>query len=177
MCHKYRDDSIARPPTHVFARHARDDPLTPPRLNVMSTMKAWTCAGYGADGNPGDAIAKLEMSEVAIPAPGAGQVQVKISHAAVNPIDWKLFSGGLHGICPCTFPYIPGFDVSGTISAVGEGERCSPPLRDLGGCVFFRDACVTRSAKKAFPIDLRVPRPLAGEHLPALVIPALRPNL
>ena len=77
MCHKYRDDLIARPPTHVFARHARDDPLTPPRLNVMSTMKAWTCAGYGADGNPGDAIAKLEMSEVAIPRawrrPGAGE--------------------------------------------------------------------------------------------------------
>ena len=139
-------------------------------------MKAWTCAGYRADGNPGDAIAKLELSEVAIPAPGAGQVQVKISHAAVNPIDWKLFSGGLHGICPCTFPYIPGFDVSGTISAVGEGDRCSPPLRGLGGCVFFRDVCVTRSAKKAIPIDLRVPRPLASEHIPALVIPALRPE-
>ena len=100
-------------------------------------MKAWTCAGYGADGNPGDAIAKLELSEVAIPAPGAGQVQVKISHAAVNPIDWKLFSGGLHGICPCTFPYIPGFDVSGTISAVGEGERCSPPPPRSGRLRFF----------------------------------------
>ena len=50
------------------------------------------------------------------------------------------------------------------------------PLRDLGGCVFFRDVCVTRSAKKAILIDLRVPRPLASEHLPALVIPALRPE-
>jgi NADPH:quinone reductase-like Zn-dependent oxidoreductase len=86
----------------------------------MTTMKAWTCAGYGADGDPSDAIAKLELSEIAIPTPVAGQVQVKISHAAVNPIDWKLFSGGLHGICPCTFPYVPGFDVAGTVSAVGE---------------------------------------------------------
>jgi NADPH:quinone reductase-like Zn-dependent oxidoreductase len=52
-------------------------------------------------------------------------VQIKVSHAAVNPIDWKLFEGGFHGIMPVTHPYIPGFDLADTASAVGEGREAS----------------------------------------------------
>lgn len=85
-------------------------------------MKAWRSHAYGAEGNPADAIEKLVCEDVPIPTAGAGQIQVKVSHAAVNPIDWKLFSGGLHGIAPCAHPYIPGFDIAGTVSAVGEGK-------------------------------------------------------
>ena len=85
-------------------------------------MKAWRSHGYGAEGNPADAIEKLKCEEVSVPVSGAGQIQVKVSHAAINPIDWKLFSGGLHGIVPCAHPYVPGFDIAGTVSAVGEGE-------------------------------------------------------
>ena len=84
-------------------------------------MKAWRTHAYGAEGNPADAIAKLVLEEVPIPTAGVGEIQVKVSHAAVNPIDWKLFSGGLHGVAPCAHPYIPGFDIAGTVSAVGEG--------------------------------------------------------
>ena len=86
-------------------------------------MKAWRSHGYGAEGNPADAIEKLACEEVPAPTAGPGQIQVKVSHAAVNPIDWKLFSGGLHGIVPCTHPYVPGFDIAGTVSAVGEGTH------------------------------------------------------
>ena len=88
-------------------------------------MKAWRSHGYGAEGNPADAIEKLKCEEAPVPTAGAGQIQVKVSHAAVNPIDWKLFSGGLHGIVPCAHPYVPGFDIAGTVSAVGEGK---PPF-------------------------------------------------
>ena len=81
---------------------------------------------------------------------------VKVAYAGVNPIDWKLFSGGLDGICPCQFPYTPGFDVSGTISAVGEGvtgfavgdevagdiglvESCSDPPAEFGPAGAFAE--------------------------------------
>ena len=87
----------------------------------MPTMKAWQASAYGADGNPADTIANLKLADVEIPPAGAGQIQVKVSLAAINPIDWKLFSGGLHGIVPCTFPYVPGFDITGEVTAVGEG--------------------------------------------------------
>ena len=139
-------------------------------------MKAWTCAAYGADGNPGDAIAKLELSEIAIPAPGAGQVQVKISHAAVNPIDWKLFSGGLHGICPCTFPYVPGFDVAGTVSAVGEDERRTSPPRS--GSVVMFSMTFTRvhpKREKEFRSTTAPPAPPAN-ILPPVLTPPFAPN-
>jgi len=85
-------------------------------------MQAWTAPCYGTNGNPADTIEKMQLCTVPVPEPKAGQVQVKVNTASVNPIDWKLFSGGLHGVAPIeTFPYVPGFDVSGTISAVGEG--------------------------------------------------------
>ena len=57
-----------------------------------------------------------------MPTPGAGQIQVKVEYASVNPIDWKIFSGAIHGIVPCAMPYTPGFDIAGTVSAVGEGK-------------------------------------------------------
>lgn len=88
-------------------------------------MKAWISSSYGKDGNPSDAVDKLEIQEVPIPEPGEGQVLVKISHAAINPIDWKLFSGGFHAIVPCTHPYSPGFDFSGTIVKLGPAAPSS----------------------------------------------------
>jgi hypothetical protein len=88
-------------------------------------MKAWRLTGYGMGGDPADAIAnelKLDAA-VPVPLPGAGQIQVKVEYASVNPIDWKIFSGAIHGVAPCVMPYTPGFDVAGTVSAVGEGRR------------------------------------------------------
>lgn len=88
---------------------------------VPSEMKAWRAHAYGAEGNPADTIEKLTLDTIPVPALKKGQVLIKVEMAAVNPIDWKLFSGGLDGICPVTFPYVPGFDVAGTIAQLGEG--------------------------------------------------------
>ena len=48
--------------------------------------------------------------------------------------DWKLFSGGLHGIVPVTFPYVPGFDISGK-----AGEVLGPSYVSL---VLFMESCM-----------------------------------
>ena len=87
---------------------------------MASTMKAWRTYKYNEDVPAAIGALKLE-TDVPVPTPGAGEVRVKVLHAAVNPIDWKLFSGGYHSMCPATFPYVPGFDLSGTVDAVGEG--------------------------------------------------------
>jgi len=158
-------------------RCAFTQPRTPPRVSRlpqsainMPTMKAWQASAYGAEGNPADTIANLKLADVEIPSAGAGQIQVKVSHAALNPIDWKLFSGGLHGICPCTFPYVPGFDILGEVTAVGEGAYLRQHARRASGrscrsqkdhettdvaCVFVRDTLANRhdrgfSRKRSF---------------------------
>ena len=85
-------------------------------------MQAWQATAYGAEGNPADTISKLVLrDDLPIPQPKEGQVLIKVEVAAINPIDWKLFSGGLHGIVPVTFPYTPGFDISGSVHALGDG--------------------------------------------------------
>ena len=43
----------------------------------------------------------LEIVELPDPHPGAGQIRVAVRAAGVNPIDWKVRSGG-HGRRPAT---------------------------------------------------------------------------
>jgi len=90
---------------------------------VPTQMMAWCAKAYGAEGNPADTITNLTKETVDVPSPKAGQVLIKVEMAAVNPIDWKLFSGGLDSIAPVTFPYVPGFDVAGTVVKLGEGVK------------------------------------------------------
>jgi NADPH:quinone reductase-like Zn-dependent oxidoreductase len=55
-----------------------------------------------------------------VPAPGPGEVTVRVRAAGVNPVDLKLYSGGM-GRDAAKLPMRLGFEVSGVVSAVGEG--------------------------------------------------------
>lgn len=63
----------------------------------------------------------LRIERIAIPQPGAGQVRIKVHAAGVNPVDWKIRERGFGRGISAESPWIPGFDVAGTIDAVGEG--------------------------------------------------------
>lgn len=57
-------------------------------------MKVWQLPAYNNDVSA--AIASLQQVDVPVPASvGAGNLLVKVKYASVNPIDWKLFTGGL----------------------------------------------------------------------------------
>lgn len=150
--------------------------------SVPTEMKAWRAHAYGAEGNPADTIEKLTLDTVPVPAPKKGQVLIKVEMAAVNPIDWKLFSGGLDGICPVTFPYVPGFDVAGTIVQLGEGVSnfapgdevcvdiglCETCCKDspCGPCGAFAEYAValadTVVKRQGLSVDVAVGLPLTG---------------
>jgi len=53
-----------------------------------------------------------------IPKPGKGEVLVKIQAAALNPVDWRIKSGGFF---VDNFPAVIGLDSSGEIEEIGEG--------------------------------------------------------
>jgi NADPH:quinone reductase-like Zn-dependent oxidoreductase len=63
----------------------------------------------------------LEIVEREDPQPGPGQVRLAVRAASVNPIDWKLRSGGMASSDAPAAPVIAGVDLAGTVEAVGEG--------------------------------------------------------
>ncbi|AIG76861.1 Hypothetical protein AJAP_20000 [Amycolatopsis japonica] len=65
----------------------------------------------------------LEFAEVPVAEPGIGQVRVKVAAAGVNPVDAGTRSGFLTeaGIVPPREVLGLGWDVAGTVDAVGDG--------------------------------------------------------
>ncbi|MFJ2955618.1 NADP-dependent oxidoreductase [Streptomyces sp. NPDC087270] len=63
----------------------------------------------------------LEVAEVAVPEPGAGQVRIRVAAAAVNPVDLQTRSGALAagGLLPERAVIGLGWDVAGTVDALG----------------------------------------------------------
>jgi len=61
----------------------------------------------------------LELVDQAPPTPAADEVLVRVAYAAVNPIDvMTRTGGGVAGLL--TLPFTPGWDLAGTVEAVGR---------------------------------------------------------
>jgi NADPH:quinone reductase-like Zn-dependent oxidoreductase len=63
----------------------------------------------------------LHLADVPDPTPGEGEVLVRVAAASVNPVDTRDRSGDTRGWRPLEFPAIIGWDVSGTVVALGPG--------------------------------------------------------
>lgn len=63
----------------------------------------------------------MRYGDVPDPVAGPGQVIVDVYAASVNGADWKVRAG--HYAPITDFPYIPGRDFSGVVSALGEGTK------------------------------------------------------
>lgn len=61
----------------------------------------------------------LRVDEVDPPTPATGQVLVRVAASAYNAADNGMRGGFLP--IPVVLPHVPGYDVSGTVEALGEG--------------------------------------------------------
>jgi len=61
----------------------------------------------------------LQYRDIEQPTPAAGQVRVRVAASAFNAADAGMRGGFLP--IPIELPHVPGYDVSGTIDAIGEG--------------------------------------------------------
>ena len=80
----------------------------------------------------------LVVEEVERPEPGPTEVLVRVAAAGVNPVDWKVRAGGGFLGEP---PFTLGWDLAGTVEAVGLGVTwLAPGDRVFGMPRFPREA-------------------------------------
>jgi NADPH2:quinone reductase len=77
-------------------------------------MKALVATAYG---DP----RLLSVVDLPVPRPEAGQIQVRIAAASINPTDIVAVSGAFDALVHLEFPYVLGNDFAGTVTEVGSG--------------------------------------------------------
>ena len=63
----------------------------------------------------------LEVREVPVPVPGAGEVRVEVKAAGINPGEAMIRQGAFHEIFAAKFPSGQGSDLAGVVTEVGPG--------------------------------------------------------
>lgn len=115
-------------------------------------MKAAVLNNYDKNGT------KLEVREMALPSPEAGEVLVKVCTAAVNPLDNMVIRGDVKLIVPYKLPLIMGNEFAGIVEKVGAsvtkfkaGDRVygRMPLAKIGA--FAEYAAVAENAPAIIP--------------------------
>ncbi len=78
------------------------------------TMRAWRVHRYGQP------LEVLSLDSVAAPAPGAGELRVRVQAIPLNLNDLERITGGNMMVRP-EFPYSPGMEVMGTVDDCAAG--------------------------------------------------------
>jgi NADPH:quinone reductase-like Zn-dependent oxidoreductase len=90
-------------------------------------MKAVIAERYG-----GPEVLEI-ADDIPVPRVGPNGVLVRVHATSVNPVDWKLREGWLHGLWQLRFPVIWGCDVSGTVEEVGTAVTLFKPGDEVYG--------------------------------------------
>ena len=110
----------------------------------------------------------LRLEEVPLPEVEPSEVLVHIHAAGVNPIDRKLRESGGPELEP---PLILGFDLSGTVEAVGEQVDAFAVGDAVHGQAPLRDGYGTYAQYAAVPADALVHKPDGIDHVHAAALP------
>lgn len=135
------------------------------RLRGSHHVKAAVLHAYGdAD--------QLRYEDIASPNPGAGEVAIQVAAAGVNFIDTLERSGATKDWNPLSFPAVLGWDVSGTVTEIGEGVTSLRVGDRVCGWVYhtYAERCVAKAelfAKTPDSIDV-----VAAAALPLVCLTA-----
>jgi alcohol dehydrogenase len=81
----------------------------------------------------GSEVIEINQSTPAPNDPSTGKVLVNVKAAGVNPADWKFRDGFFQQMMPLQFPSTLGWDFSGVIELVGEGNSDLNPSDEVYG--------------------------------------------
>ncbi len=104
--------------------------------------KRWVLPSYGG-------IEALEFVDADVPAPGVGEVSIRVTAAGVNPSDYKGLSGGWNADASL-LPLGVGQEAAGVVTAVG------PETQIATGVVAMGDRVVAFKITGSFATDITV---------------------
>ena len=82
----------------------------------------------------------LDVRDVPVPEPGAGQVLVRVKAAGINPGEAKIREGVFRELYPATFPSGQGSDFAGVVDKLGPGVTTVAIGEDVIGWVDTRSS-------------------------------------
>jgi NADPH:quinone reductase-like Zn-dependent oxidoreductase len=126
------------------------------------TMKAVRIHTYG-----GPEV--LVYEDVARPQAAAGEVLLRVHAAGVNPADWKTRRGPARP--GAVLPMILGWDVSGTVEALGPGVTEFQEGDAVYGMIRFPQAGATYAEYVAAPVSQIAHKPASVDPVHAAAIP------
>jgi len=107
----------------------------------------------------------LKVEDVPTPAPGPGQVLVRVRAAGINPGEVKIREGLLDSRWPATFPSGQGSDLAGVVEQAGPGAAGIPLDDEVIGWVDTRSSQAEYAVVEAAnltPKPAAVPWEVAG---------------
>ena len=111
----------------------------------------------------------LEEIELDRPEPGPVEVLVRVHAAGVNPTDWKARARG--GPLGAAGPFVPGYDVSGVVEAVGPGVRMYQPGDEVFGMPLFPKPAGAYAEYVVAPPRHFARKPAGLDHVTAAGLP------
>ncbi|MFC8919686.1 NADP-dependent oxidoreductase [Streptomyces sp. NPDC057116] len=129
--------------------------------STTTTMRAISQDTFGGPG-------VLKEVELPRPEPGPGQVLVRVRAAGVNPTDWKHRAAPLFLGEP---PYVLGWDVSGTVEAVGMGVTLFKPGDEVFGMLPYPYGAGSHAEYVTGPARAFARKPSAIDHVQAGALP------
>jgi NADPH:quinone reductase-like Zn-dependent oxidoreductase len=110
----------------------------------------------------------LKLVNVPIPEPGVSEILIRVRAASVNPIDGANRETGAFVGQP---PFVLGWDVSGTVEAVGPGVTLYKPGDDVFGLLPFPQGHGAYADYVVGPTRVFVRKPDRLDHVQAAAIP------
>ncbi|HTI26362.1 MAG TPA: NADP-dependent oxidoreductase [Kutzneria sp.] len=128
---------------------------------MTNTMRAAVIDAYG----PADT---LRVTDLPVPAPGDGEVLIRVHAAGLNAIDWASRAG--QGVGVGAFPAVLGWDLSGTVVTATSGTGPQPG-DEVFGMPRFPALAGAYAEYVVAPADQVVAKPAHVDHRAAAAAP------
>ena len=112
----------------------------------------------------------LKLVTLPTPEPGVSEILIRVHAAGVNPIDGAIRETGAFVGQP---PFVLGWDVSGTVEAVGPGVTLYKPGDEVFGLLPFPQGHGAYAQYAVAPTRAFVPKPDRLDHVQAAAIPTV----